>query len=270
MTNHSDKSKRLLPDSKKLSDRAQAAAVEATFEVFSSINSTQTYLLNQPVATLTNGRTVLAGVQTAGRGRLERTWSTEQGEGLLLSTVVQLPLQDALLEVLPMAVGVAVIEAIAPYVPHTQLKWPNDVVVATPEGLLKLGGIVIALHPDASAHWSCIVGIGLNVDMAAHSRPVENARAISDFSTQLPEIEVLAVDVVGQLHHLLKQTPEHIHNLYVQQSCTLGKAVSVTLANGEQCDGEVVAIAADGAIEVKSGNVTQTFRTADIEHLFTA
>lgn len=270
MTNHSDKSKRLLPDSKKLADRAQAAAVEATFEVFSSVNSTQIYLLDQPVAMLTHGRSVLAGVQTAGRGRLERIWSTGEGEGLLLSTVVQLPLNDARLEVLPMAVGVAAIEALAPYVPQAQLKWPNDVVVAAPSGLLKLGGIVIALHADATANSVCVVGIGLNVDMSAHSRPVENARAISDFSHDLPELDALVVEVIGRLHQLLELAPGKIHELYVQKSCTLGKTVTVTMANGERCDGEVVAIAPDGAIEVKSGNVTQTFRTADIEHLITA
>jgi BirA family biotin operon repressor/biotin-[acetyl-CoA-carboxylase] ligase len=169
-----------------------------------------------------------------------------------------------------MAVGVAVVEAIAPFVPQAQLKWPNDVVVAAADTLYKLGGIVIAIHPDSSTGTVCVVGIGLNLVMSESGRPIENARAISDFTPQLPELDELVIEVIAQLHKLFDRAPAHIHSRYVAKSCTLGKLVVVALANGERHEGQVEAITPDGAIEVKSGNVTQTFRTADIEHLFTA
>lgn len=270
MTNHSDKSKRLLPDSKNLSVRAQSAGIEATFEVFETIDSTQTYLLNQPVAELSHGRTVLAGVQTAGRGRLDRTWSTGEGEGLLMSTVVRLPLRDHRLSLLPMAVGVGVAQAVAGYLPRVQLKWPNDVVVADEHHLFKLGGIVIALHPEGGGESVCVIGIGLNLMISEADRPIANARSLADFITDIPEIEEIAVAVLAHVHSALQGSSARILQTYSQLCCTLGRAVKVELPNGETFEGLATAIAPDGGIEVTDGKVTKTFRTADIQHLFTA
>jgi BirA family biotin operon repressor/biotin-[acetyl-CoA-carboxylase] ligase len=68
----------------------------------------------------------------------------------------------------------------------------------------------------------------------------------------------------------LQITPTQIHHTYEEICCTVGKKVKVELPQGEIFEGVATAIASDGAIEVTSGDVTKTFRTADIHHLFTA
>jgi BirA family biotin operon repressor/biotin-[acetyl-CoA-carboxylase] ligase len=101
---------------------------------------------------------VTAERQTAGRGRQGRTWSAPAGKALTLSALVRLP--NVALELLPLAVAIAVAEACESVSPVTcRIKWPNDVWV---DGR-KVSGVLIEARPQDG--WA-VIGIGLNVDVA--------------------------------------------------------------------------------------------------------
>jgi len=94
------------------------------------------------------GSAVVADHQTAGRGRLGRTWEAPPGTALLASFVLPArPLAS-------LAAGVAAAHACGP---ASRLKWPNDVLL----GGAKLAGLLAELHGDR-----VIVGIGINLSWA--------------------------------------------------------------------------------------------------------
>ena len=101
------------------------------------------------------GDVFTASFQTAGRGRLDHRWLAERGQNLMTSAVIDVAgLEAEHAATLPLAVGLAVVEALRDMVPSLKLKWPNDVLA----GGRKLAGILCERHGD-----NAIVGIGVNV-----------------------------------------------------------------------------------------------------------
>lgn len=119
------------------------------------------------------GTVVTADAQSAGRGRLGRTWVSPPGAGIYASIVLRPPVVVAPL--LTLAVGVALVEGIlAATGLSPALKWPNDLYV----GPRKLGGILAEGAAGAGAIQHVIVGFGINVLPAAFPAEVA-ARATS-------------------------------------------------------------------------------------------
>lgn len=123
-------------------------------EILQSVDSTNRYLSDQ--SHLPSGTAVFSEQQTAGKGRLGRTWISPFGCNIYLSLLWQFPIGTDL-SGLSLAVGVAVIQALENYgLSHIGLKWPNDIVYAQ----RKLGGILVEIKAG-----KLIIGIGLNVQM---------------------------------------------------------------------------------------------------------
>jgi BirA family biotin operon repressor/biotin-[acetyl-CoA-carboxylase] ligase len=107
-----------------------------------------------------HGTLVTTGLQTAGRGRQGRTWTAPAGRALLLSLVLRS--FDGLT---PLRAGLAVADLAGPV---ARVKWPNDVLV---DGR-KVAGILVEARPQEG--WA-VLGIGVNVALAAEDLPVETA-----------------------------------------------------------------------------------------------
>jgi BirA family biotin operon repressor/biotin-[acetyl-CoA-carboxylase] ligase len=143
----------------------------------------QTTSTNDVAATLADrgadeGTVVLADMQTAGRGRLGRSWASPAGAGIYASVILRPEPQAASL--LTIAAGVAVaagIETATGLSPH--LKWPNDVVIAErdPAAARKVAGILAESGTTAGSRW-VVLGFGINVLPAAYPPDVA-ARATS-------------------------------------------------------------------------------------------
>jgi BirA family biotin operon repressor/biotin-[acetyl-CoA-carboxylase] ligase len=105
------------------------------------------------------GTLVLADAQTAGRGRMGRTWASEPGAGLWL-TVIERPRDAEALGVLSLRIGLALAPVLDPFADsRVRLKWPNDLYV----GAKKLAGILAeARWRDGAPEWVAI-GVGINV-----------------------------------------------------------------------------------------------------------
>ncbi len=117
-----------------------------------------------------HGQVLIAGQQTAGRGRLGRQWLSPPGTNLYLSLCWRIDGEPATLEGLSLAVGCAVAECLASDLGVSiQLKWPNDLYL----GNAKCGGVLIELATDPAGDWWVVIGLGLNVAM-----PAENAAGI--------------------------------------------------------------------------------------------
>jgi BirA family biotin operon repressor/biotin-[acetyl-CoA-carboxylase] ligase len=127
------------------------------------------------------GAWIVAGTQTAGRGRRGRVWASPAGAGLYVSVVFRpSAATDPAMSLLTVMAGVAVVEAIADATGvRAALKWPNDVVIEAPGAPpRKLAGILAEgamIGPRLSA---IVVGLGLNLRPSAYP-PEIAARAVS-------------------------------------------------------------------------------------------
>ena len=107
---------------------------------------------------------LVAEQQSAGRGRLGRSWQGRRGDSLMFS--LGLPLQPADWSGLSLAVGISVAESLDPASPgkplRIGLKWPNDLWLSTPQGECKLAGILVE-----TAGWEgiryVVIGVGINI-----------------------------------------------------------------------------------------------------------
>ncbi len=105
-----------------------------------------------------------ADEQTAGQGRLGRSWHSEPDAGLYFSLVLRLNLPPARLPIVTLALGLAVAEAVSRVTDIAcDLRWPNDVMVAG----RKCCGILAQLDNNA-----VIAGIGVNVNHASFPEPL--------------------------------------------------------------------------------------------------
>jgi BirA family transcriptional regulator, biotin operon repressor / biotin---[acetyl-CoA-carboxylase] ligase len=154
------------------------------YEYVVSTPSTQLLLLPEAP----EGALVAAGEQTAGRGRLGRRWLAPAGTSLLCS----LQLRPAIAsERLPELTGVAAracAEAVAALTDlEPELKFPNDVLV----GDRKLAGVLAEAREER-----VVLGIGVNVNVAAEDLPQEIDRAatsvLAETGRELDRAELLA------------------------------------------------------------------------------
>ncbi len=121
------------------------------------------------------GTVVLAEEQTAGRGRLGRSWVSPAGKNLYLTLIMQPP--AARLRILSIVSPLAVAEALEEAVGlPSRIKWPNDVLV----GGRKIAGILIETELAGEAVKYALVGIGLNVNFDVGASP-----EIADFATSV-------------------------------------------------------------------------------------
>ncbi|MEK7401746.1 MAG: biotin--[acetyl-CoA-carboxylase] ligase [Gemmatimonadota bacterium] len=128
-------------------------------EVFHETESTLDVAHAMATRGAESGTLVVADRQTAGRGRMGRTWSSAPGAGVWC-TVIERPSDTAALDVLSIRVGLGIAEALDAIAgERVGLKWPNDLIVAAG----KLGGILIETRWSGEAINWVAVGVGVNV-----------------------------------------------------------------------------------------------------------
>lgn len=132
---------------------------ENQLHYFKSIDSTMREASRLATSGAPHGTVVIADEQTAGIGRLGRSWISEPGHGIYCSVLLRLKLAPASLPVASLVVGLATAEAIQKATQLAcDLRWPNDVLIREK----KVAGILTHLVDG------CIVGgIGINVNHAA-------------------------------------------------------------------------------------------------------
>ncbi len=173
-------------EQQRLQQRLQQRRPGLIFEVQASVGSTNSVLLDRARQGSMTPTLLMALAQTQGRGRLGRSWIAQAGASLTFSLALPLPRSDW--SGLSLVVGLALAEALdapaATQPPRIGLKWPNDLVLQSPGGVLprKLGGILIESLPHADGRLA-IIGIGLNVrPMTPQAQPLSAGDALATLS----------------------------------------------------------------------------------------
>jgi BirA family transcriptional regulator, biotin operon repressor / biotin---[acetyl-CoA-carboxylase] ligase len=148
---------------------------------------------------------VLALEQSGGRGRQGRSWSSPRGKGIYATRVVTVG-EPALLQTLPLLVGVGLCRALSPHLPSPcRLKWPNDLLVEVGGERRKIGGILIEASVRPGEEALAIVGFGVNYLHGAGELP-ETATSLALLGGVVVSLADLTWDLVqgleAELSHL--------------------------------------------------------------------
>ena len=139
------------------------------------------------------GATVVTDHQTAGRGRLGRTWEDAAGRAILMSVLLRPPAPMPLWPELSLVAGEAVAAALRGLGVDASLRHPNDVVVA--------GRKLVGVLPEAS-QGRVVLGIGVNVNQTAAELPGDTVKPPTSVRIELGrEVEraPLLAAILGEL-----------------------------------------------------------------------
>jgi len=233
---------------------------------YESLPSTNTEVARLAQQGAEEGLTIVADEQTAGRGRLQRSWSSPKGAGLYCSVLLRptvapdrLPLITI---VAALATGDALLEASAV---RTDIKWPNDLLV----GERKICGI-LAEAIETPAGRAVVVGMGINLtDNAFPEELVSVATSVSRESDRRPERETILTALLKALarwYALLHEPegPERIVAAWASRSSyAAGKLVQIT--NGDEVlQGVTRGVENDGALRLETTQGLQLIRAGDV------
>jgi len=222
-------------------------------------DSTNSWLLRRRMAGEQAGSHVcIAAHQTAGRGRLGRSWDSPAGAGLYLS--LSLGSAGAPAPAMPLAVASLVAEGIEALIPHAgiQLKWPNDLLLNGS----KLGGILMESRGEYGGRWQLVVGIGLNL-----AAPADDGR--TSLSAEGFEPPTAAATAISLLERLLPGLPEAASDprpwlaSWRQRDYYRGADVRVLGPDGTS-EGRAAGIDDDGALCLETAVGTRRITGGDV------
>ncbi|HLT69986.1 MAG TPA: biotin--[acetyl-CoA-carboxylase] ligase [Acidimicrobiales bacterium] len=237
------------------------------------------------------GTVVVADHQTAGRGRRSRTWVAPPGGSLLVSVLLRPPARVA--GAVGFAAGLAMAEAVEEVAGVVaRLKWPNDLVVETPDGERKLSGLLAEADWPAGSHAAAgyraprpderlavVVGIGVNVDWPRPDEGgndpelallVDTATALSWLGAAADRVDLL-VSYLRRLARrygaLVADGPAGLLADWRARSATLGRRVRVDLG-ADDVEGTAVDVTGEGhlVVETLEGG-RRTLAVGDVVHL---
>jgi len=243
-------------------------------ELWEEIDSTNSRALLLAQQGAPQGVMVLADSQTAGRGRLGRTWFSPPGAGLYMSVLLRPENLSAGLPLITIASGLAVATAveIACGV-KLQLKWVNDLIF---QGR-KVGGILAELQsivsPSSTSSGfsqALVIGIGVNIS----SRNVRLPQELTDKVSWLEDVRHNSIDrnlLVSQIAYELEQVlgllwsgqMNSILDAWRCYSATLGETVRATVGENT-IEGLAIDITNSGALLIKTRNGTRELHAGEV------
>jgi BirA family biotin operon repressor/biotin-[acetyl-CoA-carboxylase] ligase len=213
--------------------------------VVESTGSTNADVAARAVAGELPGLVLVSEVQTAGRGRLGRSWSSPPRAGLHVSVLLTMPPSPWI----PLLAGVAVARTLRDDAGLSpRLKWPNDVLV----GGRKICGILAEVSAGL-----VVLGIGLNVSTTVAELPTDRPAtsvALEGGVTDRPTL------LRSLLHHLGAGATKVD---YLALCDTVGREVDVHLPDGSVVRGGASAVDDDGRLVVDG----TPYAAGDVVHL---
>ena len=244
-------------------------------ELFDCLPSTNREAVQLALAEVEHGTVVAADSQTAGRGRLSRTWFSPPGANLYCSIILRMMRPpDRLTEWLswlPLISALAAAEAIEQVSStNVSVKWPNDLLISE----RKVGGILCESGTGTRSGPFQIIGIGINVNVDPEDWPAD----LSDSATSIWQERRIVVDRNRLLAQLLLELEQCLDELaihgtdrialaYYQRCSTIGHTVQATLANGDVVVGLAEGIGQDGSLRVRLQATQPGSGTPELVHL---
>ena len=235
------------------------------FEEFDTIDSTNTWLKALGVKGEPEGLVARADFQSAGRGRLDRSWEAPKGSSLLSSILLRPTIDDNSLFLITVAVALSARSALVRLCGvRPQLKWPNDLIVKD----AKLGGILAESFVDVNGASGVVVGLGLNLNWPGPSGAASTCVKELAGVTLAPQavLDLLIEELDLRLGSLYLGDPEPLRTELHSALATIGRRVRVERPR-DVVEGVAIGIDHRGRLEIDVGTRTELIEVGDITHL---
>ena len=230
---------------------------DLNLQVYRSISSTNTVLKTMAEEGAKEGLCLIAGEQTAGKGRRGRSFYSPPNSGIYLSVLLRPALQAVDATSITACAAVAVAEAIESLAPvKAEIKWVNDIYVDA----RKVCGILTEASLDCESGQVnyLIVGIGINTRVPASDFPEELKNiAGSAFGDQpIPQLRCrLAAGVLDRLiTYYTNLTDKAWFDEYRRRSMVLGKEINILAPGKEPVPAVALDLDPDFALIVRTEN----------------
>ena len=190
-------------------------------------DSTNTAALNLAQEGAGHGTVVVAEEQTAGRGRLGRTWYSEKSSGIYASVILRPPFSPTAAPILTLMAGAATQHALSTTTGlSVDIRWPNDLLVNGK----KVCGILTEMNAELGMLHAVVLGIGINVnhgEMPAELRSTATSLRIESRRTW-SRVHILIA--------LLRELERYYHLLLEKGNAAIAErwAAASTYANGKR------------------------------------
>ena len=216
---------------------------------------------------------LVAGFQTAGRGRSGRDWLAPAGSSLFVSVLLK-PSAIAAnrFSWIPLLAGLAMAKTVKDFLPNKKvsLKWPNDVMVESN----KISGVLSELLPDLSG---VVVGAGLNIQQTKTELPIETATSLAIEGNSDASLDNVLAGYLRNLKDLYQRwaaangdaVQSGLRKQVIESCSTLGLSVKAILPGEQDLLGKAVGIDDTGRLILQpdSGAEVVAVAAGDIVHL---
>ncbi|WP_445270122.1 biotin--[acetyl-CoA-carboxylase] ligase [Streptomyces sp. DSM 41634] len=245
----------------------------SSLDVVATTGSTNTDLAAR-APELPEGAVLVAEEQSAGRGRLDRSWVAPARSGLFFSVLFKPG--DAVPQErwgwLTLLAGVATATGLSRAAGvDTALKWPNDLLVTVDGEERKTGGILAERVTDG-----VVVGIGLNVSLTEDELPVPAAGSLALAKAAVTDRDPLLRAVLRSLEEWYGNwraaggdpAASGLQETYAAGCATLGRHVRAELPGGRTLTGTAEAVDTDGRLVIRTAEGQhEAVGAGDVVHL---
>jgi len=220
--------------------------------------STQDDLANKITSGLgRSGDVIIANYQSAGRGRLDRSFLATPSTALLFSVFLEPQRSRDDWSFIPLLAGFSIAETLRKISARITIKWPNDLLINEK----KVGGII-----STAVGGGVVVGIGINVSTTQVELPVENATSLAlNGVTKLDRNFLLPLLLNAFEKHFTEwDQGESFLEKYSLLSATHGREVSILEAGGTSIQSQAVSFDEQGRLHLSDGQIVTV---GDVIHL---
>jgi BirA family biotin operon repressor/biotin-[acetyl-CoA-carboxylase] ligase len=213
------------------------------------------------------GTIVVAGEQTAGRGRAGRSWQAPAGTSLLCSVLLRPDLAAVELSPLPLIAGLAIAEGIEALSiglldAGIELKWPNDIFI----GQRKLAGVLMQSRVDSTGLSFVNLGIGINVNVKHEDLPPGATSLMAETGRHwsIDEVERSVLNALtSRYDQFIAEGCAPGLTAWEARSLYRGDVVRVE-RDCETLEGVLLGIGPNGALLLETANGTEQIVTGDL------
>ncbi|MGI1690705.1 biotin--[acetyl-CoA-carboxylase] ligase [Thermoanaerobacter uzonensis] len=200
-----------------------------------------------------DGTVIIAEEQTAGRGRLGRSWISQKGCGIWMSIILKPNIQPQEAINLTQVAAISVVKAIEEvFHVESKIKWPNDIILNNK----KVCGILTEMSSEIDKINYVIIGIGVNVNCDNFPEELKGkATSLYLETNSKVDRKKLTASILNNLEFYynayLQKGFEYIRPICIEKSITIGRQIKV-IANEGEIEGKAVTIDNNGSLVVET------------------
>ncbi|HHT46266.1 MAG TPA: biotin--[acetyl-CoA-carboxylase] ligase [Firmicutes bacterium] len=237
---------------------------------FLQVDSTNTSLKKLADQGAADGTVVIAEEQTAGRGRLGRSWFSPAGKSITLSILLRPSLAPGNTPLFTLMTAAAIVRGIKNILPDISvgIKWPNDLMI----NKRKVSGILTELKAEADLLHYLIIGIGINInseekDFPPELRNIATSLFLENNKTKISRQQLLC-EILQELDDAYRryflENPAFIIKEWKKFDITLGRKITVKTIK-DTFIGTAVDLAADGSLILEEvGGKKRQFQAGEV------